>query len=221
MRKPVSTSDIKNIIFDFGGVIINIDHQKVENAFISLGVDNFDELFNKVLQTELFQKLEKGLITQTEFRNALRDISGINVTDEIIDFTWNQIIGDYPTERIKLLKNIGNRYKLFILSNTNIIHYDYYITQFRKEFGFEFQSLFEKTYWSFKIGKRKPDIDSFQYVIDKNQLIPEETLFIDDSLQNILAARQLNLIAYFLKPNMDITDMFEAGVLKDNIVTKL
>ncbi|MBC8488463.1 MAG: HAD family phosphatase [Bacteroidetes bacterium] len=217
----MQVKNIKNIIFDFGGVIINIDHQKVENAFISLGVDNFDELFNKVSQTELFQKLEKGLISPREFRNTIRDISGINVTDEILDFTWNQIIGDYPTGRIKLLKKIGNRYKLFILSNTNKIHYDYYITQFRKEFGFEFQSLFDNTYWSFKIGKRKPDIDSFQYVISKNQLMPEETLFVDDSFQNILAARQLNLIAYFLKPDTDITDMFEEGILKDNIVTNL
>lgn len=216
MRKVGSISSIKNIIFDFGGVIINIDHKRVEEGFIKLGVRNFDELFNKATQSDLFQKLETGTISPINFRQEIREMSGISASDEIVDNTWNLIIGDYPIERIELLKQIEKHYRIFLLSNTNRIHYDFYTSKFRKEFGFEFSSLFESAYWSFKIGKRKPDLDSYLYVLDQNNLKPSETLFIDDVIQNIFAAEKLNIVGYHLKQGIAITDLFSEGKLKDN-----
>ncbi len=204
---------IKNILFDFGGVIINIDHQRVEKAFKDIGVDDFDILYSKAKQSHLFINLEKGLIEPGEFRNGLREISGLNVADEILDSTWNEIIGDYPPERIELLKNISKNYDLFLLSNTNIIHYNYYTRKFKMEFGFEFASLFRKTYWSFMIGKRKPDKEVYEFVAKKSIIEPGETLFVDDS-QNIKAALESGYQVFHITGENDIFSIFEGDVLK-------
>jgi FMN phosphatase YigB (HAD superfamily) len=204
---------IKNIIFDFGGVIINIDHQRVEEAFRKLGVHDFDKLFNQATQSHLFQLLEKGQIKPDAFRNELKSISGLLVSDETLDHAWNQIIGDYPQHRIELLKSIRQNYRLFLLSNTNIIHYDYYTAKFKLEFGFDFLSLFDETFWSFKIGMRKPDPDPYLVLLNTRNLEPSETLFIDDSFQNIDAARKLNIFAHHLAHGEDISSLFNGNTL--------
>lgn len=211
---------IKNIIFDFGGVILNIDHQRLENAFRDLNISDFDLLFNQASQSTLFQDLEKGIISNAEFRIKIRDYIGIEISDEKLDFTWNQIIGDYPKHRIELLKSIQENYKTFILSNTNSIHYDKYIRQFNDEYGFDFSSLFTNTYWSFHFGKRKPDPDPFLHMLENENLKPEETLFIDDSIQNIIIARKLNIFAFHLTPDIDVTTLFEGGLIKDSILNQ-
>jgi len=209
---------IKNIIFDFGGVILNIDHKKVEHAFKNLGLTNFEELFNQASQSSLFQDLEKGMITEDHFRIAIRKLTGLNIADDKLDFTWNQIIGDYPPHRIELLKNIRNNYKTLILSNTNSIHYRQYIQQFKEEYGFDFVSLFTNTYWSFQFGMRKPDPDPFLHMLKVEKIKPEETLFIDDSIQNIIIARKLNILAFHLTPNIDVTELFKDGYLLDSML---
>ncbi len=205
---------IKNILFDFGGVIINIDHQRVERAFSHLGVDNFDELYSKAIQNNLFINLEKGLIEPDKFRTELRKISGLNVSDKILDKTWNEIIGDYPTARIELLKKISGNYNLYLLSNTNIIHYNYYISKFETEFGFDFNSLFRKTYWSFMIGKRKPDKEVYEYIASDSKIIPGETLFVDDSEQNIEAAIAVGYQVFHITAKNDIFSIFDVDKLK-------
>jgi putative hydrolase of the HAD superfamily len=206
-------SEVKNIIFDFGGVIINIDHQRVEQAFYDLGMTNFKEMFNKATQSELFQKLEIGKIKPDQFRRSIRELTGLQIDDEKFDETWNKIIGDYPPEHIELLKKLRSSYNLYLLSNTNQIHYDFYIGNFRHGFGFEFSELFDGLYWSFKIGKRKPDSVAYLHVIDHNNLAIKETLFIDDSIQNIEAANKLGLQTLFLKPGDEITNHFSGGLL--------
>jgi putative hydrolase of the HAD superfamily len=208
---------VKNIIFDFGGVIFNIDHQRVENAFRNLGLDNFDRLFNQAVQTDVFRKFETGSITPDEFRHTLRDITGLTVPDDTLDDAWNQILVNYPPHRIELLKQIGANYRLFLLSNTNSIHYDHYIAIFFEEFGYDFTSLFEETFWSFKIGKRKPDPDPYLHILDKHRLTPAETLFIDDSIQNIEAASSLGIKAFHLNDGMDVTGLFPGAKLKTEI----
>lgn len=205
---------IKNILFDFGGVIINIDHQRVEKAFMNLGVENFDLLYSKAQQSHLFINLEKGLIGPDEFRKGLREISGIDADDELLDSTWNEIIGDYPPERIELLKEISKNYNLYLLSNTNVIHYNYYILKFKKEFGFDFTSLFLKTYWSFMIGRRKPDREVYEYVANDSMILPGETLFLDDSEQNIKAALDSGYQVFHITPENDILSIFEGNILK-------
>jgi len=209
VEKPV-----KNILFDFGGVILNIDHQRVEKAFMNIGVGNFDELYSKAQQSHLFIDLEKGLIEPDKFREGLRKISGLDIDDELLDSTWNKIIGDYPPERINLLKRISGNYNLYLLSNTNIIHYNYYITKFMDEFGFDFNSLFRKTYWSFKIGKRKPDREVFEFVAQNSGILPAETLFLDDSEQNIKAASESGYRVFHITGSNDIFTIFDGDKLK-------
>jgi putative hydrolase of the HAD superfamily len=207
---------IHNIIFDFGGVILNISHQNLENAFKDLGIINFDFLFNQAVQNELFQKFEKGEIQPAEFRNEVRKMTGLKVQDDMLDHAWNQIIGDYPFHRIELLKQISPYYRLFLFSNTNLIHYNFYIQKFRREFGYEFSTLFNNTFWSFRMGQRKPDEDSFLTILNQERLIPAETLFIDDSVQNILTAEKLGIIAFHLKNGMDVSDLFKDSRLLDD-----
>jgi len=205
---------IKNILFDFGGVIINIDYKRVEKAFIDLGISNFQKLFSQSQQSDLFINLEKGLIDPYEFRNELRKISGLKVSDEVLDHTWNKIIGHYPPDRIELLKKISGKYKLYLLSNTNIIHHEYYISKFNKEFGYDFNSLFVKTYWSFMIGKRKPDRNVYEYVASDSRIIPEETLFIDDSEQNLEPALASGYQVFHITSKNDILSIFDGDKFK-------
>ncbi|MBN2172586.1 MAG: HAD family phosphatase [Bacteroidales bacterium] len=213
---PENTID--SIIFDFGGVIINIDHQKVENAFHELGINDFEQMFSKAVQSDLFQKFEKGMINSGTFRKMIKEITGLKLSDHELDFAWNHIIGDYPPERIELLKQIGDNYRLFLLSNTNQIHYDYYIHLFKQQFGFEFESLFEAVFWSFKVGKRKPDQEAYLHVFRECGLAPENTLFIDDTLINIIQARKTGLKAYYLMEHQDIIELFEDGKLSESIL---
>lgn len=212
--------EVKNIIFDFGGVIINISHQLVENAFKAMGVVNFEALFNQANQSKLFIQFEKGEITPAQFRNYIRELTNLEITDEKLDETWNQIILDYPPERIALLKEITQNYRLFLYSNTNVIHYDFYIPKFESEFGFSFESLFEKTYWSFKYGERKPDLLSYSRLLAESSLIPSETLFVDDSIQNIIAAQEIGINTVYLTNEVDITDIFQDGKLNQTFLFK-
>ena len=206
-------SRISNIIFDFGGVIIDISHQRLEETFRSHGVENFDLLFSQAMQIDLFQMFEKGELTPDQFRKEVRNLTNLLVPDNILDMLWNQIIGEYPPHRIELLQRIKSNYHLFLFSNTNIIHYDFYIQKFKQEFGFDFHSLFCNTYWSYKMGKRKPDLAPFSEIIFNEGLVPEETMFVDDSIQNILAAKQLGLKTIHLKNGLDITDLFKDDFL--------
>jgi putative hydrolase of the HAD superfamily len=204
---------IKNIIFDFGGVILNINHKKLEEAFNLLGIPGFEDLFSQASQSELFQQFEIGKISPGEFRKGVRSITGLKVTDDTLDWTWNQIIDDYPARRIDLLRKIKDSYKLFLLSNTNEIHFDYYIEKFRTEFGYDFQSLFHRTYWSFKMGKRKPDAGTYVEIMNNEKINPAETLFIDDSIQNITAAANLGIKTLHLQNHMELTDFFHGSTL--------
>ena len=202
-------------------VIINIHHERLEQAFRDLNIPDFDRMFSQASQSTLFQDLEKGTISNDEFRNHIREFIGIEISDEKLDHTWNQIIGDYPAHRIELLKQIKDHYNTFILSNTNSIHYDLYISKFKEQFGFDFLSLFNNTYWSFQFGMRKPDPDPYLHIIQNENIKSEETLFIDDSIQNIVIARKLNILAFHLTPDIDVSQLFVNGVLKQSIIDQV
>jgi len=211
-------TDVEAIIFDFGGVILNIDHLRVEQAFKKIGIPEFEDLYGRAQQTELFRELETGKISAHRFREEIRKLTRRNLEDSMIDFVWNQIILDFPVHRIELLKSIRKNYRLFILSNTNIIHYHHYIHLFWNQFGYDFNTLFDNTYWSFKIGKRKPDKESFNHVLQHEKLNPSNTLFIDDTFKNIEAARKLNILAHFLEPASDMSKLFEDGRLREGVI---
>jgi glucose-1-phosphatase len=214
----MQTAHFRNIIFDFGGVIINIDFQRTIDSFIKLGAENFDQLYSKATQSGIFDELDKGIISQEQFIGQLLTFLPSNVTPEQVILAWNDIIIDLPARRIKLLEEIRVNYKTYLLSNTNIIHYAVYNEWLRNDYNHpEFSGLFEKAYLSFKLGMRKPDREIFDLVFSENKLNKEETLFIDDSEHIIELSRSYGIPSFWLYDGLDICDLFQNGKLKENI----
>jgi putative hydrolase of the HAD superfamily len=203
----MSLIGIKNIIFDLGGVILNIDFQKSTEAFKKLGFNDFDSFYNMAKQSELFIKFEKGEINAQEFRNNLRMFKN-DLSDEQINLAWNAMILDIPKARIDLLLRLKTKYRTFLLSNTNEIHFKKYDKEIRLSSGLTgMDELFEKDYYSYKLGMRKPDKKIYEYVISENNLIPSETLFIDDSTINMEAAKQCGIKTYLIEKENDILNI--------------
>ncbi|QEC68216.1 HAD family phosphatase [Panacibacter ginsenosidivorans] len=184
----------KNIIFDLGGIFLNIDFAKTEKAFTDLGITNFNSFFTQHHASDLFEKLETGHVSPEEFCTAFRKETGMQLSDEQIITAWNALLLDFPVERIHWLQQINKRYKVFLFSNTNKIHYDAFVVSFFEQTGLtDFNSNFIKAYYSHEIGLRKPYPESFQYIIDEQNLQPTETLFIDDTFKNIEGAKAVGL----------------------------
>jgi len=197
---PYRHMNIKNIIFDLGGVILNIDYHLTIDAFVKLGFEDFDAVFTQAKQTGIFDKLDKGLVSPEEFRNGVRELSGKPFTDTQIDDAWNTLLLDFPIERLKLLEKIRDQYRTFLLSNTNQIHCDVYSNDLYRVYGVnDLSHFFEKVYYSHQIHMRKPDKEAYQLILEENKLNPEETLFIDDTEQHIEGAKAVGINAYHLK----------------------
>jgi putative hydrolase of the HAD superfamily len=204
MQIPAS---VKNIIFDFGGVILNIDYKLTETAFARLGLTDFAGIYSQASQKDLFDRLETGRIMPAEFREKIRKYIGA-ASDEQIDSAWNAMLLDLPEERIILLDKLKKKYRIFLLSNTNEIHFAafsaYMKCKFKRDIFFE---VFEKAYVSHEMKMRKPDAEIFEFVVRENNLLKEETLFIDDSIQHIEGAKKAGLNAIFLEPGKTILDL--------------
>ena len=214
---------IKNIIFDLGGVLLNIDFHATINAFKELGVTRFDEFFTQAKQNQLFDRLDKGAVTPEAFRDEIRAASGINISDAVFDRAWNAMLLDYPPQKIPLLEHSRKHYRTFLLSNTNAIHFPAYTEELKRVHGYEsLEQLFEKQYLSHEIGMRKPDVETFAWVLAQNGLKGSETLFFDDTLQHVEGARKAGLNAYWIDLSKeDVLDYFEEGKLKESFFAKL
>lgn len=201
---------ISNIIFDFGGVICNINISLSELKFRELGFKGFNPSYSVEEGEDVFRRLEGGKISIPEFTSILKKHLPLGVTDEDILAAWNAMILDIPPKRIRLLEEIRKSYRIFILSNSNEIHYNKYLADFSKNHPYSsFNQLFEKTWFSFMIHLQKPTKEIFEYVIANGKLAPSETLFIDDSLQHIEAAGNAGLRTWHLCPPREINSLFE------------
>ena len=201
--------NIRNIIFDLGGVILDIDFSKTQQAFIDLGITNFAEMYGFTHVDSFFRQHEAGKITDEEFIASLQKMAGSSLGTDVIQKAWNALLIRFPAERIELLKKLRQKYRLFLLSNTNAIH----VVEFQKIYSNTFQNgslvdLFDKVYYSNEIGMRKPNAEIYEFVLKDSQLLPEETLFIDDSLPNVEGAKQVGIQAIHLKPGQTILDLF-------------
>jgi len=205
---------IKNIIFDLGAVVLNIDFQLSAIAFKKLGIDDFESLYSRAIQDMLFVNMEKGVISPNEFRNTLRKLSNLPLKDEEIDNAWNALILDFPKERLQLINRIRNNYRIFLLSNTNKIHYDIYQEDLRKTHNINgLESIFEKIWMSHQIKMRKPNEDIYIYALKDANIKAYETVFIDDSIQNIEIASKLGIKTIFIdiSKNMEISNFFNSN----------
>ena len=205
---------IRNIIFDYGGVIIDIDYDKPKQEFEKLGVKNFDENFSQLRQSALFDLLEKGQISEHDFREEIRKQTSVSMTDEQIDAAWNSMLRGIPEEKIHFIQHLYSGYKTFLLSNTNFIHLKAITKYLLRTYGkVNLDALFDRVYYSCAIGLRKPDPEIFRKLIDDNSLRPHETLYIDDSPQHIEGASAVGLKAALYDPK-DSLEQFLNRILQ-------
>lgn len=186
--------NFRNIIFDLGGVILNLSVESTLKKFAALSGRSVDEVIELYGSRAEFLQYERGEITNDEFRKSLRDIFGLTHTDFELDAGWNSMLGDIPKERIALLKELKSKYKTFLLSNTNAIHLNFFTGMVKKDHSLEsLDPLFHKTYYSHLMKMRKPDPAIYQYVLRDNGLKAEETIFLDDNVSNLKGAASVGI----------------------------
>ena len=205
----MAPTEFKNIIFDLGGVIINIDPALSKAAFEELG-GSFSEQ-ELVLSDSLFRQLEVGAIGPEQFYSELQQFFDLPIPRAALQNAWNALLLDIPPERIKLLRKVQSRYRTFLLSNTNIIHMDQINADLREVHGItHIDDLFEKAWLSYDMGLKKPDPTIFTAVLDAHGLNPAETLFIDDTQMHIDAAAGLGIQTLHITGGLTINSWFEA-----------
>ncbi len=182
---------ITTLIFDFGGVLINLDRQRCIDAFHKLGLKEIDQLLDKYAQSGIFAQLENGDISPDEFRQGLRELIGEPVTDKEIDNALFEFVLDIPREKLELLRRLRKEYRVLMLSNNNAIHFPYCVREKMCYDGLTLNDFFDQCYLSFEINISKPHPEIFQFLLEKEQISPEECLFFDDSEKNIEVAKSL------------------------------
>lgn len=182
---------IKNIIFDYGNVIFEIDFKRTQKSLSQLGIENIEDFFAHKSHNDIFNNLETAAISPAEFRAGIREASSKkDITDEEIDAAWNSLLIGVPENVHDVLLRVKEKYRTFLLSNNNEIHYNWIVDYLQREFNMPDNSeLFEKAYYSQHMFLRKPHVEIFEKVLKENNLIPEETLFIDDSPQHLVGAK--------------------------------
>jgi putative hydrolase of the HAD superfamily len=189
----------KNIIFDLGGVLLNLDFNKSIDAFELLGVMHFENMFTQFKADELFKQLETGKVDESAFYKAIQNRTTKKITTAEIDCAWNALILDFRAESLALLEDLAARYKLFLLSNTNSIHVKHFKELFASQTGKStLDDCFTKAWYSNEIGLRKPGTEIFEFALEDAGLVAAETLFIDDTLANIETAQNLGFKTHHL-----------------------
>jgi putative hydrolase of the HAD superfamily len=201
-----------NLIFDLGGVIINLDFARMTRLFDQLAGKSFADIYAHHQQVRFFDDFETGRISPAEFRAQVRLVLGLGPTqapDEVIDHHWNAILLDIPAERVALLQKLGKQKRIFLLSNTNAIHKTAFDQILQEQHRLpSIDGLFEKAYYSHLVHDRKPSPTIFQRVLDENGLDPTQTLFIDDTARHIEGAKSVGLHTLHLVPPTTILEVF-------------
>lgn len=190
---------IKNIVLDFGGVLIDIDYHATINAFRELGIENFEALYSQAQQEDLFNNFETGKISSQYFVNQLLDKIGMGVSPNEVVKAWNAMLGDIHRENIEAVEKIKAKgYNVYLLSNTNDIHIKVAFDRWKKLSIIEANDLFDHIFLSQEVGMRKPDDEIFNLVLNELSASPEEVLFVDDSIQHIETANRLGIHTHLL-----------------------
>ena len=200
---------IRNIIFDLGGVLLNIDPKKTIDAFGKLGMEQLVGDKGLSYDHEIFYRMEQGQITSDEFRKGVLELLPNRVSFQEIDAAWTAMLLDFPTIRVELVKNLRKDFKIYLFSNTNAIHVEKFHSNFRNQHKFEVSTLFDKDFYSNEIGYRKPSSESYQEIIRLSGINPEETLFIDDSLPNVENAIASGLKGFWLEHGEKVEEIFQ------------
>lgn len=199
----------RHIIFDLGGVIINLDENKTVESFSRISHCSPSVVREFILQFEGYKKFEKGLSSDVEFRNQLRKEFQIDATDKLIDDCMNAMLLDIPIERLILLKSLRVSANLYLLSNTNEIHLKKFNAILKETTGDEKMDVyFNKAYYSHLVKMRKPDKEIFQMVLEENNLDPQHTLFLDDNLVNLRGAETVGIKTFHIEHPRQLFQIF-------------
>ncbi len=198
---------IKNIVFDFGGVIADIDREQAVQAFIRLGVKDADRILDKYHQTGIFQELEEGTLTEEAYRNELGKLCGRTLSWEEVQQAWLGFFTGIDVRKLHYLETLRREgYKLYVLSNTNPYVMGWACSERFSSEGKPLTAYFEKLYLSYQIGCTKPDRRIFEFMLTDSKMQPEETLFVDDGASNIAAGRELGMYTFQSENGSDWRD---------------
>ncbi|MCY1233318.1 Alpha-D-glucose-1-phosphate phosphatase YihX [compost metagenome] len=199
---------VNTIIFDFGDIFINLDFNAMENAMKSLGLKEWNEDLDK-----LNYKFEKGKIKEEDFLKGIQNYIP-KASLEQIKNAWSKVLLDFPLYRLEFLQKLSHNYQLFLLSNTDAIHVEQFENMVGESFSRDFYQCFEKVYFSFEIGQRKPEPEAFNYIINKHELSPKRTLFVDDRKTNTDVAESLGFQVWNLQVGEeDVVDLFDKKII--------
>jgi putative hydrolase of the HAD superfamily len=202
-------NNIKTIIFDFGGVLVNLNMQVCVDAFARLGYDKMDELLDNYKQKGIFLLFEEGKISTDDFFVELQQIVGKHTPIEEIKKAYLTFIEDIPAYKLDLILKLRQKYNILLLSNINPFIFDYCKDNQFKSQGYVFEDYFLKAYLSFEMGVCKPDKLIFEKMIEDANLVPEQCLFLDDGVKNIEIAQSIGFQTYLVKPQEDFSYLFE------------
>ncbi|MDR1004014.1 MAG: HAD family phosphatase [Prevotellaceae bacterium] len=203
-------NNIKNLIIDFGGVLIDLDRRRCLDNFTKLGLPDVEVMLNEYHQQDFFLQHEQGVISSAAFRDEIRKRIGRQVSDRQIDDAWNSFLVGIPAYKLDCLLKLRTRYVVYLLSNTNAIHWQWACRHAFRYKGFRAEDFFEHIYLSYEMKLAKPDPAIFRQVLDETGIAPAQTLFIDDSIANCRTAEALGIRTYTPKAGEDWSHLFEA-----------
>lgn len=200
---------IRNIIFDWGGVLIDLDMEGCIRAFEQAGAGCVRRLLTGSNESGFFHTYECGDMTTPEFCDTIRRLSGKELSDETIARAWNSLLLTIPEEKSVLLGELSQRYSLYLLSNTNELHWEHGSAYAFRHGNRDMKTCFRQIFLSYRMHLAKPDPEIFRTVLREAGLHPEETLFIDDNETNCQAAISTGMHAMHYLPGTDLAQLFQ------------
>jgi HAD superfamily hydrolase (TIGR01509 family) len=207
--EKIEPKSISNIIFDWGGVITNINFKITLEAFSDLGEKSFEDFLINHSHNQILEDFEKGFISPEGFLDEIKRFMKQNISNELLKQAWCKMLLDTPPRRLEIIQALGEKYRIYLLSNTNKIHTDYYNEYLKGMFNIDYRKLFRKAYYSFELGLKKPDIKIFEHVLSDSCLDPSRTLFIDDTELNVDAASSLGILSLHLNQKNALEKIFQ------------
>ncbi|MDR0825390.1 MAG: HAD family phosphatase [Prevotella sp.] len=209
------SQNIKNILFDLGGVIITLNKQQALDRFTAIGFPNIEAYLGESRQNGIFLEYEEGKINPDNFYKEFRRLAGNeNIPSDDIDNGWLGFLVGIPPYKLKLIKELRKKYNVYLLSNTNPSVLKWASTKDFSPEGLPIQAYFDKCYLSFEIGCAKPDKEIFDFILSDSGMIPSETLFLDDGKANIEIGQKLGFETYLVNQDEDLRKVFtDKGLL--------
>ena len=210
----MNVNPINAIIFDLGGVLLDINYQLTIEAFNNLGCSDFESIYTQQKQSQLFDDFETGKVSSETFRKSLQKQMQFSISNVEFDNAWNKLLLQLPEKRIELLEKLNKKFSLFLLSNTNEIHIKAFKKIISSSIGYErFENCFKKVYFSSQIGNRKPNASCFEMVLSENKLSAAKTLFIDDSIQHVEGAYKIGIKTLLIESGEELVSIFPDTIL--------